>query len=186
MKRKFLKTSLVIILLLLSFLLTSCGESYEPLTHLSWKDKKISYSVEETYFVTLKYGHSSGSRDEDKDKFVGYFTCAGYGEEADTSTDIAILLKLESFLKAENAVEKKYIRLGNLYSWTIYNYNQEVTLEIPKSHIVGEKGYLLLGLLIRPAEGEIAPLNNYSMSGLCKLHYEVKDGRIYFEFEKVN
>ena len=183
MKRKFLSTFLVAIVLLFCLLLSGCGKTFPSWACLSIKEKVFSYSLDEKYLITVKYGHSVHEREEDVDKIVGYITCCGHGEGTTTSTEIEILFKFNSYFSDENYVERKHTRLGNHILWTSYEFNQEVTLEIPKSHIVGEKGYILLGLVGRPAEGEIAPLDDYRNGCLRRIHYEKIDGKIHFTVE---
>ena len=189
MKRKFLSAFLVAILLLCSILLSSCGND-GPLSldaFLSTKDRKMSYAIDEKYMITLKYGHCSTAREEFVDKSVGYISCwgYGYGEDGTQVGEVEVLLEIPSYYSKDNYVERKLIGIGVFTFIRIHKYNQEVTLEIPKSHILSNKGRIVIALVSRAKDDpDMLPLNDTRNGAVLTFTYEKIDGEIHFALEK--
>ena len=184
MKRKLLSTFLVTIVLLFSLLLSSCGND-SPSTFYALLDvsqKKISYSIDEKYLIALKYGHTSPAGDDYIDAFVGYISCFGYEEDPETpATETEILYEIPSFYSEDNYVERKSFRIGP-FAYRTFKYNQEVTLEIPKSHIVADKGFVRIALSVRLVDDtkNVFP-DKYGYT--LRVYYEKIDGKIHFKVE---
>ena len=183
MKRKFLSTFLVAIVLLCSILLSSCGND-GPFFYalLDVSQKRISYSIDEKYLITLKYGHTSPAGDEYIDAFVGYISCFGFEEDPETpATETEILYEIPSFYSEDNHVERKYFRIGP-FNCRTFKYNQEVTLEIPKSHIVADKGFVRIDLSVRLVD-DTKNVFPDKFGYTLRVYYEKIDGKIHFTVE---
>ena len=178
MKRKFLSTFLVTIVLLFSLLLSGCGETPPRLPTyvvVSFSNMENAYELEQdTYSVTFGYGHKLGSPVTDISIFSGLLTCRGYGEDCTPLTASEVLLEINDFYSYENHAEKRL-------KWfkTTYEPKHFVTVEIPKEHFAAEKGFVVFffGVYITDQTG------NTSLEGgtgrAAAMQYEKKNGKIY-------
>ena len=177
MKRKFLKTFFVTIVLLFSLLLSGCKTPPKLPTPVvvSFSNMENAYELEQdTYSVTFGYGHKLGSPVTDISIFSGLLTCRGYGEDCIPLTASEVLLEINDFYSYENHAEEKQNR-----SETTYEPKRFATVEIPKQHFVAEKGFVVFffGVYITDQTG------NTSLEGgtgcVVAMEYEKKNGKIY-------
>ena len=173
MQRKLIRTSFLAILMLFSLLLSGCGETPPPvhIIPFSFQNTEMSYGIDEPYMITLQYKNASTSVDE----YVGLISCCGLDEDKQTLTERELLLEINPFYTAENNAENGNKTGDNSFDTVSM---KSVTVEIPKSHLTLEKGYIQLFLRVYYGDQE-------DNSGFCLfndiIHYEKIDGKIYFE-----
>ena len=172
MKQKFLGTFFATIVLLFSLLLSGCETPPPvPIIPFSFQNAEMSYDLDEPYMITLQY-----KNDSSVDGCVGLISCCGLDEDKQTLTERELLLEIKPFYTAENDTEKTDVRIAEDASDA--DNIKSVTVEIPKSHFVSEKGYIRLLLLVYYGDEE-------SNSGFSLfndiIHYEKIDGQIHFE-----
>jgi len=167
MQRKLFRTSFMAILMLFSLFLSGCSGTKPPpfLFLISVPKTEISYNLDEPYFITVQYGHiwDTGGGG------VAFISCRGSGEDKTTLTEPEVLTKIEPFWTEEN-----YLKSRKGIGKVIYEFEQSVTVEVPQSHVIAEKGYIQF----------IISFEEYSEGVQChadSIRYEKKDGRIYFE-----
>ena len=173
MQRKFLKTFFVTIVLLFSLLLSGCKIPPQGPLALSIAKMETSYDLNEPYLITLQYGYIGDH--ENKNGGVGLLSCWRVG-----GTEEEILLEINPFFTEANVVEKKVIKIGSIALSTMYKYNQSKTFEISKSHFTEENGTITFYLKVGPIN-EDETVSNQSVGKTVSIHYEKKDGKIYFE-----
>lgn len=180
MQRKLFRTSFLAILMLFSLLLTSCSGEKIPVfaALITVEDIKDFYSLDDPYLITVKYGYiiRRGSEEET----VGLITCCGEDEDGIQLTEKQLILEINPFYTDENYIKRKTFRIWGHYLGTSYKYKQMKTFEMPKSLFVNEKGHveITLELVNEDEEGNKGtPWYSYSTG----VHYEKRDGKIYFE-----
>ena len=170
MKRNFLKTFFVTIVLLFSLLLSGCGGTPPSVNIISFsfQNTEMSYGLDEPYMITLQYKNVNTS----VDGYVGLISCCGLDEDKQTLTERELLFEIKPFYTVENNTEMAIEDISDTESM------KSVTVEIPKSHFTLEKGFIQLFLQVYYGDQE----NNSGFSLFNDIiRYEKIDGEIHFE-----
>ena len=175
MKRKIIRTSFFAILLLCGLLLTSCAESTQIGIYAYMSSPtKSSFHLDASYNMTIKCGHTNNAYGSGRTVAL---LCCGYNAQKKEPTETQVLYEFDSFFAEENLIDTRGISYKGLPIWSNWKYPIEVTVEIPKSQLEFENGFIMLFLGERPSE---------SGNGLCYCQpvwyeYQKTDGEIHFE-----
>ena len=165
MKRKFLSTFLVTIVLLFSLLLSGCVETPPPpVVRFIVSELPKSYDLNESYYITFEYGHRVHNLDEDysDSETFAVLKCISSAEDGTILAEDEALLEIRPYISYQN----------------FYKNRKTITVEMPKKHFTVDKGKVSFSLF--PGSGEELGI----VSGSVTLQYEKRDGRIYFEVLK--
>ena len=162
MKRKFLSTFLVTIVLLFSLLLSGCLETPPPPE--VWcivSELPKSYDLNESYYITLEYGHRINGLDEDfsDSETFAVLKCYSASEDRTILAEDEALLEIRPYISYEN----------------FYKNHKTITIEMSKKHFTADKGSV--AFVLYPGYGEELGI----VCGGVTIKYEKRDGRIYFE-----
>ena len=164
MKRKFLSTFLVAIVLLCSILLSSCGVR-TPVPHpayLSIPFLQHVFELDENYIIKVRCGHR---------EFYGE------GEETEDERSVAVL-KCTNRAEDGTLLEEVLLEIKGFNTKEYYYENcKAVSVEIPKSLFVTDKGGIGFLMTMYQGEDEIS-------NAVETLYYEKKDGKMYFSLEE--
>ena len=165
MKRKFLSTFLVTIVLLFSLLLSGCsGTKPPPRVRFVVSELPKSYDLNESYYITFEYGHRVHGLDEDysDSNTFAILKCHSKSEDGTILAEDEALLEIKSYISYEN----------------FYKNRNTITVEMPKKHFTADKGSV--SFYLYPGYGEELG----TVCGFVGLRYEKREGRIYFEVLK--
>lgn len=174
MKQKILRTSFIVILLLCSLLLTSCVEATQVgiVAYMS-SPTKSSFHLDASYSMTIKCGHTNAYISSETVALL----CRGYNAQKEEPTETQVLYEFDSFFAEENYIDIRGIDYKGLPIWSNWKYPIEVTVEIPKSQLEFENGFIMLFLGSGPSE-------TGSWLSYCQpvwYKYQKTDGEIHFE-----
>ena len=174
MKRKFLRTSFIAILLLCSLLFSGCDtEKPPPYGAYISSPEKISFDLATSYSVTVKYGYKECFTDERNIVFL----CRGYNAEKTESTEWQVVHEFDSFFAEENLMKLKNTWLKQYRIWSRWEYPGELTVEIPESHLVFENGFVVFKLGAWSTDDKAW----IGISSDVWYEYQKTDGEIHFE-----
>jgi len=176
MQRKILRTSFIAFLLLCGLLLTSCAESTQIGIYAYMSSPtKSSFHLDASYNLTIECGHTNANVGVETVALV----CRGYNAQKEKPTETQVLYEFDSFFAEENRIDTRGIGYKGLPIWSNWKYPIKVTVEIPKSQLEFENGFIMLFL-------GSGPFESGSWISHCQpvwYKYQKTDGEIYFETE---